>query len=177
MNPRMSASPWLALAALLLLPAARAAEPVVHINADHWTADRARGVSVYTGNVVITRDNMRVTADEARILMREGELEHVTIVGSPARFRQTPQDAPVMEGKARRLEYDARAETAVLTGDAWLRQGGDEIRAASIFVDLETERVTAQSDRATPERVSITLTPRGDPAPEPETAETGENGS
>lgn len=165
----MSADPRRLLAglAVLLLPAQPlpAAEPApITIEADHWEADQARGLTVYSGNVILTRGNVRVTADEARLLMQEGRLQHATLIGSPAIFRQEPAAGPALAGQARRLEYDAGKETATLTGEAFLRQGSDTIRAASIFVDLAAEKVIAESDRVTPERVRVTLTPRGEPA-------------
>lgn len=154
----------LALGALLLGGILLAAEAPVEIEADGWSADQIKGISIYRGNVVITRGTARITADEARVMMREGRLQAATIIGSPATFRQKPDDAPLIEGRAQRVEYDALKDTAILTGDARIVQGGDEIRAASIFVDLAAEKIVAKSDRQTPERVRITLTPRKDTA-------------
>lgn len=150
----------LLLAALLwpaALPAAAAAG--LEIAADRLQADQRAGVTVYSGHVVITRGTARITADEARLELVNGKLRAATIIGAPATFTQDPADGPPISGQAQRIEYDAQAETAVLTGNARVTQGGDSLQAASVRINLKTEQIEAHSDRQTPERVHIILNP------------------
>ncbi|HET9679382.1 MAG TPA: lipopolysaccharide transport periplasmic protein LptA, partial [Gammaproteobacteria bacterium] len=152
----------LALCFPIIANAASSSTAPISITADHWQANQQTGISVYTGHVIILQDNVRITADEARIKMHDGVLQHVTIIGSPATFVQTPTNQPPLQGEADRVEYNAVEETATLTGNAVLNQGVDTIRAASIFVDVAAEKVTAHSDKQTPERVHIIITPQTD---------------
>ncbi len=149
------------LFAALLWPAISPAAdaPAVEIAADHWQADQRAGVAVYSGNVVITRGTARITAAEARLELVNGKLQAATIVGAPATFDLQPADGPPIKGQAQRIEYDAQAETAVLTGQARVAQGSDTLQAASVRINLKTEQIEAHSDRQTPERVHIILNP------------------
>lgn len=155
---------FLALGLALTCLTLQAAEAPVNIEADNWQADQKAGVTVYRGHVVVTRGNVQIKADEIRLHTADGALEYATIIGSPATFHQSPADAPPINGQARRIEYDAKAQTAVLTGDATLTQGQDRLHAASIKMDLNAETVVAHSDKTTPERVHVTLTPKQPPA-------------
>lgn len=160
----MNARKFLLLFGLVLCcTAVQAAEAPVNIEADNWQADQKAGVTVYRGHVVITRGNVVIKADEVRLRTADGALQYATIIGKPATFRQTPTNAPILDGRATRIEYDAKTQIAILTGDAVLTQGGDRLHAASIKVDLDAETVLAQSDKSTPERVHVTLTPKQPP--------------
>lgn len=148
------------LAAFAALAQAGDSEAPLQVRSDDWEADRARDVAVFRGNVTIEKGSLRIEADEVRLRTRDGEVQEGTIIGTPARFRQQPEGKPPVEGEARRIEYDAANGIVILTGEAWVRQEGDEIRSETVRYHIDDERVTATSSESTEERVRITIQPR-----------------
>lgn len=151
------------LVLLLCLPfplLAEDAEAPLTVDADSMEADRAREVSVFKGNVQVGKGSIRISADEVRLRASEGEVQEGTLIGRPVKFRQQPEGEQLIEGEARRIEYDAVNRVIVLTGGAWVRQGGDEFRGESIRYNLDARKVLATSDKSVPERVKIIFQPR-----------------
>ncbi|MDX1443577.1 MAG: lipopolysaccharide transport periplasmic protein LptA [Gammaproteobacteria bacterium] len=130
------------------------------VDADDFEADQTREISVFKGNVSIQKGAVHILADEVRLKAKDGELQSGTIIGSPARFEQMPEDGEPIKGRAKRIEYDAANEIVVLTGEAWVNQGGDEFSGETIRYDLVQEKVLATSSESTPQRVRIIFTPR-----------------
>lgn len=154
-----------ALLALLLVPMATMAadsEAPLQVVAEDWEADRGEGISVFTGDVQIDKGSIRIRADEVRLRAEDGEVREGTLIGAPVQFRQQPEGEPLIEGEAARIEYDAVNRVIVLTGKAWVRQGGDEFRGESIRYDIDARKVLATSNKSTPERVKIIFQPKSD---------------
>lgn len=149
---------------LLAAPFAWAADEDAPLTVEAATleADRAREVSVFTGNVRIDKGSIHIEADEARLRAQNGEVQVGTLIGAPVKFRQQPVDGEPITGEARRIEYDAVNRIVVLTGGAWVRQGGDEFRGETIRYDLDARRVLATSTETAPERVRLIFQPRDD---------------
>lgn len=167
---------------ILLLPfgnpllAASDANAPLDVEADRWEADQEREISVFTGNVILRKGSVLITAHEARIRAIDGKVKLGTILGSPATFRQRPENAADIEGEADRIEYDGEAEQVTLTGSAWVRQGGDRFSGESIHYDLATQKVLATADEKTPQRVRIIFTPRQENATPQEDGGRNNNG-
>ncbi|HEX7029710.1 MAG TPA: lipopolysaccharide transport periplasmic protein LptA [Gammaproteobacteria bacterium] len=144
----------------LLAASAFTAEAPLTVSSLSMEADRAREISVFTGDVRIDKGGIHIEADEARLRAREGVVQEGTLVGRPVKFRQQPEDGAIITGEAQRIEYDAVNEIVVLTGDAWVRQGEDEFRAETIRYDIATEKVLATSPDTVKERVTIIFQPK-----------------
>lgn len=167
MNNRLACFATLLLSFGNPLLAASDANAPLDVEADRWEADQEREISVFTGNVILRKGSVLITAREARIRAVDGNVKLGTILGSPATFRQRPENAPDIEGEADRIEYDGETEQVVLTGSAWVRQGDDHFSGESIHYDLATQKVLATADEKTPQRVRIIFTPRQEnPPPE-----------
>jgi lipopolysaccharide export system protein LptA len=164
MNNRLACFAILLLSFGSPLLAASDADAPLDVEADRWEADQEREISVFSGNVILRKGSVLITAREARIHAIDGNVKLGTILGSPATFRQRPASppagAPDIEGEADRIEYDGEAEQVVLTGSAWVRQGDDHFSGESIHYDLATQKVLATADEKTPQRVRIIFTPR-----------------
>jgi lipopolysaccharide export system protein LptA len=148
---------------LLLLAAgvfASDAEAPLTVEAGSMLADRASEISVFRDDVRIDKGTIRIEAEEARLRAVEGEVREGTLLGDPVRFRQKPEDAPLIEGEAKRIEYDAVNRVVELTGNAWVRQGTDEFRGETIRYHLDARKVLATSGESVPERVKITFQPK-----------------
>ena len=93
-----------------------------------------------------------------------------SIKGAPAAFEQQLKEKDqVARGRAGAIDYDVKAGTVRLTGEAWLTDGQNEIRGNTLIYDIGRERVQANPSEKDPGGVRITIKParRSPPAPEP----------
>ena len=156
------------LTAVPALAAEPAASAPVHLRADRIEIDQKRGVSRYQGRVVLTQGTLRVTADRAEARGRQQTVEQVTAEGRPTTFRYRADGRPeLIEGEARRAEYDVLTRQLTLTGAVEVRQGQDLLRAGIVHYDMQAETVEAHADAD--RRIYAALAPRQKPDSEPET--------
>ncbi len=174
----------IALAAALALagiaPSALAAkgdsEAPTQIESDRMQYDDVKQVNVFTGNVVLTRGTIRLVADRLVLRQAPDGFQYATALGDPARFRQK-RDAPDdqwIEGHALQIDYDGKAETVHLQGQAMLQrtENGrvvDEVHGKDILYESRTEHFTVEGGdarSATPDnpggRVRVVIQPRED---------------
>ena len=139
------------------------------IEANKMSSDETRRLTIFEGNVVLTKGTMNVRAD--RIVVRqdaEGN-QYATATGNPVRFRQRldPKEGqePVwMDGEALRIEVDDKKQTIELHEKARVTRGGDEVQGALIFVDQRSDFYSVSSDQSKPGgRVKATLQPKSEP--------------
>ncbi|MFP8835025.1 lipopolysaccharide transport periplasmic protein LptA [Hydrogenophaga sp. XSHU_21] len=187
-TPSLLAAAGLALALAMGASHAEQADRLKPLNAeaDNLRYDDARQVSVFTGNVVITKGSIVIRGAQVEVRQDTQGHQFGVVQGSPGFFRQKREGVnEFIEGEARRIEYDSRADTVRFLGDAVLRrylgtQLNDETRGSVIVYDNRTEVFTvdgtaASATAANPGgRVRATLTPvprAGDnatPPPAPE---------
>lgn len=133
----------------------------IELEADQAELDNATGVSVYSGNVIVTQGSMRLEADRLVLHTEGGDLQTIEATGEPAYFRTRPDgEEKDVEGGGRRIDYSSVDSKVVLTGDAWVNQGKDELRGARIEYDIDADRVVASREPAGDGRVRIILQPR-----------------
>lgn len=171
--------PLTVLAAALVLAGAAAgalaeqADRLQPLNAeaDNLRYDDARQVSVFTGNVVITKGTILIRGAQVEVRQDAQGHQFGTVQGSPGYFKQKREGVnEFIEGEARRIEYDSRADTVRFVGDAVLRrylgtQLNDETRGSVILYDNRSEVFTVDGNPAAANvgnpggRVRATLTP------------------
>jgi len=173
----------LALLAALAVAGGAAAEKAdqskpTQIEANKMSADDARRLTIFDGNVVLTRGTMRLTAD--RVVMRQDAegFQFATATGKPARFRQRQDPKPPetegswMEGEALRMEMDDRSGKIELYDNAHVKRGGDEVTGNYILVDQRSDFFSVGpgkdgKDTAPSGRVKAVIQPKPRP-PEPQ---------
>jgi len=133
----------------------------IELEADQAELDNASGISTYTGNVIVVQGSMRLEADKLVIHTVDGDLQTMAATGQPAYFRQRPDGEDVdVEGGARRIDYRSSDSKVILSDEAWVNQGKDELRGARIEYDIDADRVVANRQQEGEERVRIILQPR-----------------
>jgi lipopolysaccharide export system protein LptA len=137
----------------------------IEIEANRMSADDARRMNIFEGNVVVTRGTLNIRAD--RIVVRqdaEGN-QFATATGSPVRFRQRQDAKPPakegvwMEGEAKRMELDERSGKIELFEEARVNRGGDEVKGNYILVDQRSDFFTVTPGRGDG-RVRATIQPK-----------------
>ncbi|MFO7858274.1 MAG: lipopolysaccharide transport periplasmic protein LptA [Ectothiorhodospiraceae bacterium] len=148
---QIAASAALAVAWLAAPAGAPAAEPI-QLDADEAEIDNASGVSVYTGNVVLTRGGRRITGDRMTVHLREDRsdqtLDHVVVEGEPAVYRHTgTEERRPVEAEAPRMEYYAgNPERVILLQGGTLTQGRNTFSGRRIDYNVTADAVDATSD-------------------------------
>lgn len=165
-----------ALVAGLLCAGAAQAEKAdrlqpLNAEADALRYDDARQVSVFTGNVVITKGSILIRGAQVEVRQDPQGNQFGVVQGNPGYFRQKREGVnEFIEGEARRIEYDSRADTVRFVGDAVLRRYlgttlNDETTGSVIVYNNATDVFTvdggvASRTPANPSgRVRATLTP------------------
>ena len=153
---------WFILCALSVLPAAvRAAPPLgnapVHISADRFSLDQAKGVGTYEGQVVVTQQGLTLYGAKLRILLaKKGGIRRLTLFGQPARFTDARAQGKPVSGQARQMTYTPSDQRIVLSGDAVVEQAGNTFHAARIVYDTRQGTVEAG---APGQRIEATFAP------------------
>jgi lipopolysaccharide transport protein LptA len=101
-------------------------------------------------------------SDQAVVAFRNNQIVSVTITGSPAEFEQKRGDAGgVARGRAGKIVYDLSTGTVTLSDDAWLSDGGKEIKTAQIVYDIGKQALVGTSKPGEGnQRVKITINPK-----------------
>jgi len=144
------------------------------------TVDFQRQVLVFNGNVMIRQGTLVIRADRVEVSQRpDGYRDAVALgtPGHPATYRQKRDGVDeTVEGQAARIEYDSRADTLRLIGDAAVRRlrgsaVADEISGAQITWDANAElfsvQAAAESASSPAGRVRVVLNPPGTAASAP----------
>lgn len=156
----------------------------MNVESDNLRYDDARQVSIFTGNVVITKGTIVIRGNQVEVRQDAQGNQFGIVLGNLAYFKQKRDGVnEFIEGEARRIEYDSRADNVRFIGDAVLRrylgtQLNDETRGSVIVYDNRTEVFTVDSSPAGANpgnpsgRVRATLTPvprEGEAPPPPPT--------
>jgi lipopolysaccharide transport protein LptA len=127
------------------------------------------------GNVRIrsNQQQSRINADQAVVLLRNNEIERLTITGKPAEFEQKrPGTDVVTRGHARQIVYEAGPGIVNLVDDAWLNDGtGKTLQSPALWYDIRKAEMgyssKAPGKGSTPggegsdsDRVIITIDPK-----------------
>ncbi len=171
MNRSNASPPWLGGLLLALAcgwnPQALALssdrEQPIELEADSANIDERTGVSVYTGNVLVTQGSTRLQADKLTV-ERGADGNRLLAEGRPATFSQLPDDKPEpVEGHARTIDYHTGRDRVILTGAAEVWQGGNRFASERIVYDAASDTVRggqASPGAAPGERVRITIQPQ-----------------
>lgn len=127
----------------------------IDLEADSIRYDKNTGRSVYQGNVVVRRDDMRLTGDEVEVFSEAGEISRIVAQANPSTFESRSGDG-LVRAEADRVEYDVKRRIIVFLGDARVDDGEKVLRGGRIVYDLEKQIVDATKSKG---RVRLTIDP------------------
>ncbi len=145
----------IAAAALLACSLAHAErldrEKPLNVEADRMLADDGRQTVVFEGRVVLTQGTFVLRADTLTVRQDKAGFQAGVAAGSPATFRQKRDGADEwIEGEARRIEYDGKAERVELFDRARVTRDKDEVRGNYISYDMRSEIYKVQGAKDLP---------------------------
>jgi lipopolysaccharide export system protein LptA len=158
-------------------------EKPTQVEANRMTSDEARRVSIFEGNVVLTKGTLQLQADRVVVRQDADGFQFATATGQPVRFRQKSdprggQEGAWIEAEAARVEIDERSERVELYESARVTRDKDVLRGSYIMYDQRSEFFSVSSAKGAPgSRVTAVIQPKKPEAepgapkkPEPEPA-------
>jgi lipopolysaccharide export system protein LptA len=170
---------WLSLLCVIL-PAHGKSEDSrapINIEADAVEMREAEGISIYTGNVRISRGSIEFTGEKITIISQAGRLQQIEIEGQPATFYQLNDQNEDIRAQGLHMRYLAADDTLELNGEALLVKQQSRFSSEHIVYDAGRDMVTAgqlqggpaaTADPAEKPRVKITLHPEETTPAEPQ---------
>ncbi|WP_085317967.1 lipopolysaccharide transport periplasmic protein LptA [Derxia lacustris] len=167
---------YLLLALLLAAAAPAGAEQSDKLQETTITAKRGglddlKQVSVFEGDVVVTRGTMVMRGERLEVRQDPDGLQFGTLTagaGKLATFRQKRDGGPDrwVDGEAERIDYDGRADKVTLTRRAQLRRSEngskqtDQVTGQVIVYDNRSDQYTVDSAEGAGGRVRAVIAPR-----------------
>jgi lipopolysaccharide export system protein LptA len=117
----------------------------LEVEANRMSADDARRLNVFEGDVVLTKGTITLRAERLVVRQDAEGFQLATATGKPVRFRQRQDPKPGekegiwVEGEALRIEIDDRNQKIELFENARVNRGGDEVAGNYIFVDQRSD--------------------------------------
>jgi lipopolysaccharide export system protein LptA len=137
------------------------------VEANRMSADDARRLNIFEGDVVVTKGTIRLTAERLVVRQDAEGFQFATATGKPARFRQRQDPKPGekegiwVEGEALRIELDERNQKIELFEAARVNRGGDEVAGDYIFVDQRSDFYQVSSGKGPAKgRVKAVIQPK-----------------
>jgi lipopolysaccharide export system protein LptA len=144
-----------------------------NIEANKMSSDDAKRMSIFEGNVVLTKGTAMVRADRIVVRQDADGFQFATAYGNPVRFRQkgdpkTGREAVWTDGEALRVEIDDRNEQVHLYERARITRDKDVVNGEYIFLDQRTEFFSVHAAKGAaptaPEgRVTVVIQPKNKP--------------
>ena len=150
---------------LALLPASAAAlrsdaEQPIHIEGDDAEIDQNNETIIYTGSVQVAQGTLRVYGDRMVVKVKGDQVERITTLGAPAKYRQKLEDDEgEVNAHADTIIYHTAQERVYLNGAASLEQKGNTLSGESIRYDIVNGKVDASTGNK-PGRVRMQLDPQ-----------------
>jgi lipopolysaccharide export system protein LptA len=168
------AAATLALAALSAHAERADRDKPTQLEANRMSADDARRVSIFEGNVVMTKGTITLRGDKVVVRVDPEGFQHATVTGNPVRFRQktdASQGRPGVwtEAEALRLEIDEKTDRIELFEKARVSRDQDEVRGDYVMLDQRSEFLSVSGGKgttpsATEGRVRATIQPKAPPS-------------
>ena len=147
------------LAAPIAWGLASDADQPIHIEGDDAQIDQANETITYIGSVEVVQGTLRVRGDKMVVKISGDQVQQITTVGSPARYRQQLEDDKgEVNAHADSIIYHTAQERVYLNGSATLAQQGNELQGESIRYDIVKGKVDASAGDKS-ERVKMTVQP------------------
>lgn len=160
------------LAPVTVMALATDRDQAIELEADRADIDDLKGISVYTGNVVLVQGSLVIKAHKLTLYNdKNKKLEKAVAVGGTgklATFKQRPEGKDKdLRARARTMIYFLNKDKIHLLKQAHVWQGGDTFSGDKIIYDTKQETVIASSQKdqqgkpvKTGSRVKVTIQPK-----------------
>ena len=135
-------------------------------HADHLDGDlNDDGVSILTGNVIMTQGTLEIRSDKAVITRKDGDMTTAVLTGNPVHMKQLDENNEPMYATSQQVDYDMVNDVAVLTTNAVVNQPArGQMHGEKIVYDVDNGKVTSGNDGT---RVYMHILPKPKPGQGP----------
>lgn len=129
------------------------------IIADSAEINRNTGIGIYRGHVQIKQGSMVVTADQVTSYSnKQNKIIKAVAIGKPTQYQTQPQpNQAIIVAIADKIEYYPIRKLVVLTGNAHVTQGSNNIASPQIVYDMAHD--VTHTAQAKNQKTMITFTP------------------
>lgn len=141
-------------------------EQPLRVVADTAEHNERSGVTIYTGNVIITQGSMRIEADVVTLKGQDNRVDNMVAEGNPARLQQQPKpEDSMMYARAQRIIYFVADDRVQLIDRASIEQNDSVVNSDEIEYFVKQRIVKAHgsvkgSNGEAPKRVEFIYTPQ-----------------
>ncbi|BCG65327.1 MAG: lipopolysaccharide export system protein LptA [Methyloprofundus sp.] len=133
----------------------------ITVDSDAGFYDEKKGLSIYTGDVVVIQGSMRLGADKLVVYLENREIQKMVATGRPVKFRQTPEAGKEdVHGNSLTAEYFPETKLLILLESAVVWQGENSTKSERIEYDRLREVLKAGDTTSTNKRVHVILQPK-----------------
>ena len=133
----------------------------ITIEADKAKVDEKKGISTYTGNVLLRQGSIQIKSDELKVISKDGGLDKLVATGKPVIYLQSGDaEKGDIVGEAYQMEYFALEGKLILLENAKLSQGPNMFSGNRIAYDTQKEIVSAAVSEQGTQRVQVTIQPK-----------------
>ncbi|MFT4613253.1 MAG: lipopolysaccharide export system protein LptA [Bacteroidia bacterium] len=135
----------LAAPAVLALPEDR--EQPMHISADSALRDESKGVTIYSGSVLMRQGSMELEAERITFYHSAERADQIVAQGNPAKMRQQPEPQKgLVHAEAEVIQYFRQEQRVHLQSNASIEQDGALVTGDSIDYFIDRQLVKAQAN-------------------------------
>ena len=124
-------------------PAYAVKQQTLDIKAQYLLLNEAKGVSIYKGNVLLSKDTLTIKADTITLYYKNNKLTKALIIGSPADVQHHPDNEDKVHSQANKMEFFVNEDRLVLKGNAFVDQGNRHFSGEYIEYDTRQRIITA----------------------------------
>jgi lipopolysaccharide export system protein LptA len=130
--------------ALLVLGIAPAlAQSPIEVTADSFVVDQVKSEATFTGNVVITRADLKVWADKVLVSFGAEGLQNIQHVSASGRVRLKTAD---QDATGDRATFDPNSQVMRLSGNVTVVNASGTLNGPELVVDLANQTTTFSSN-------------------------------
>jgi len=132
---------------------------LINIISDKQSLDIPNNISLFTNNVIITQDSIKIKADKVRVYYPNGDKNKMVIEGyaNPVTFYQMQDNNEIVSGHSQKIRYEFANQLLVLMDNAYIKQLDSDITADHITYLVDKQQIEASSNNG--KRVTTILLP------------------
>jgi len=144
---------------VLALPDDR--QQTISIESDSAERNQKTGLTVYSGNVIISQGSILIEADEITLHYEGSKISRIECNGTPASYQQKPQmEGAMLVARAEHIDYLLADDKIFLKRNAVLSRNGTIVKGDSIDYDMKNETWKAKgNDLGEQKRIQLVIPP------------------
>jgi lipopolysaccharide export system protein LptA len=136
-------------------------QQTISIESDSAERNQKTGLTVYSGNVIISQGSILIEADQITLHYEGSKISRIECIGTPASYQQKPQmEGAMLVARAEHIDYLLADDKIFLKRNAVLSRNGTIVKGDSIDYDMKNETWKAKgNDLGEQKRIQLVIPP------------------